>query len=520
MLKMKKPFHLFLIPAYFVLALLALNIEQVKPSAAYRSLVFTLLAAGLLWCFVRLLVRDWDKAALITSFYLLLFFTYGHIYHLLEPVSILGVAVGRHRLLIPLWVLMAILLTWVLLTKLKKTSTIHGYLNILGIAALAFPLIQLATFTIRVESHRNSTLQNQSSTSALQLSTDQSPPDIYYIILDGYAREDALQKLIDFDNSEFLEKLRRIGFYVADCSQSNYSQTSLSMASSLNYNYMDALGEEFKGTTDDTSGVIQLLSQSAVRHELEDLGYSFVTFETSYYWLRIPDSDYYFSPEKSATQAGEKLLPVNAFEAMLLRESAAVIIIDSATLLSIMRMVDLDYPNKEHRELILYTFDKLREIPLEIPSPKFIYAHIVSPHFPIVFDRTGEPISIAKDVPDDIYNSAAADQIRYLNERILSLVENIIDVSSTPPIIILQADHGQDKAGPEDRLAILNAYYLPNNGNNHLYPSITPVNTFRLIFNDYFGGQFQLLEDQSYYSKYGTPYIYTPILNQCSLSNR
>jgi hypothetical protein len=352
------------------------------------------------------------------------------------------------------------------------------------------------------------------------LSTNESPPDIYYIILDGYAREDELKKLLGFDNSEFLNKLRKIGFYVADCSQSNYSQTSLSITSSLNYNYLDDLGDEFQRSTDDTSGVIQLLSHSAVRQELENLGYSIVTFETSYYWLRIPDSDYYFSPEKSATQAGEKLFPVNAFEAMLLRESAAVIITDSATLLSIIKMVDLDYPNKEHRELILYTFDKLREIPVEIPSPKFIYAHIVAPHFPIVFDRNGEPVSIANDVPNELYNSAAADQIRYINERTLLLVENIIDVSATPLIIILQADHGQDKAGPEDRLAILNAYYLPDNGNSLLYPTITPVNTFRLIFNHYFGGQLPLLEDRSYYSKYGIPYMYTPIPNQCSLSNK
>ncbi len=517
---MKKPLHLFFIPAYFVLALLALNIEQVKPSAAYRSLVITILAAGLLWCLLRLVVGNWDKAAIITSFYLLLFFTYGHIYHLLEPISIMGVAVGRHRLLIPLWALIAISITWLLLTKLNKPSPIHGFLNLLGIVALAFPVIQLASFTIRVESHKNTSQQNQSTTTALHLSTDEPPPDIYYIILDGYAREDALQKLISFDNSEFLDKLRSIGFYIADCSQSNYSQTSLSMASSLNYNYLDALGEEFQGSSDDTSGVIQLLSQSAVRRELENLGYSFVTFETSYYWLRIPDSDYYFSPEKSATQAGEKLLPVNAFEAMLLRESAAVIITDSATLLSIIRMVDLDYPNKEHRELIVYTFDKLKEIPLEIPSPKFVYAHIVSPHFPIVFDRNGEPVSIPTDVPVEIYNSAAADQIRYINQRILSLVKNIIDVSATPPIIILQADHGQDKAGPEDRLAILNAYYLPNNGSDLLYPTITPVNTFRLIFNEYFDGQFQLLEDESYYSKYGTPYMVTPIPNQCSVPTR
>jgi hypothetical protein len=155
---MKKPFHLFFFSAYFVLALLALNIDQVKPSAAYRSLVVTLLAAGILWCFLRLVVRDWDKAAILTSFYLLLFFTYGHIYHLLEPVSILGVAIGRHRLLIPLWALVGVSVTWLLLTKLKNPYPVHGFLNLLGIVALAFPLIQLASFTIRVESHKNISL--------------------------------------------------------------------------------------------------------------------------------------------------------------------------------------------------------------------------------------------------------------------------------------------------------------------------------------------------------------------------
>ena len=64
--------------------------------------------------------------------------------------------------------------------------------------------------------------------------------------------------------------------------------------------------------------------------------------------------------------------------------------------------------------------------------------------------------------------------------------------------IILQGDHGQ--LWPDQHAAqmkILNAYYLPK-GSEVLYPSISPVNTFRVVFNEYLGGNFPLLEDVSY----------------------
>ena len=45
-----------------------------------------------------------------------------------------------------------------------------------------------------------------------------------------------------------------------------------------------------------------------------------------------------------------------------------------------------------------------------------------------------------------------------------------------------------------------NAYYLPNKGSDMLYKSITPVNTFRVIFNHYFKTRYELLEDKNYFS--------------------
>ncbi len=82
------------------------------------------------------------------------------------------------------------------------------------------------------------------------------------------------------------------------------------------------------------------------------------------------------------------------------------------------------------------------------------------------------------------------DQLVYLNGRLIEIIDAILAASPHPPIIIVQGDHGtastasDDEVGPlpRERLAILNAYLVPDQVRTRLYPDITPVNSFRLIF--------------------------------------
>ena len=84
----------------------------------------------------------------------------------------------------------------------------------------------------------------------------------------------------------------------------------------------------------------------------------------------------------------------------------------------------------------------------------------------------------------------------------IPIVTEIIENSHTPPIIIIQGDHGSYEVEYTPlRVMILNAYYLPNGGEKLLYNTITPVNTFRLILDYYFGSEYGLIEDISYNSK-------------------
>ncbi len=47
-------------------------------------------------------------------------------------------------------------------------------------------------------------------------------------------------------------------------------------------------------------------------------------------------------------------------------------------------------------------------------------------------------------------------------------------------------------------MSILNAYYLPGFDQSKLYKSVSPVNSFRLVFNHYFGTKYPLLEDETF----------------------
>src|SRR3972149_5809289 len=124
---------------------------------------------------------------------------------------------------------------------------------------------------------------------------------------------------------------------------------------------------------------------------------------------------------------------------------------------------------------------------------------------------TAEPITQeeAEKIPNE---RNYLNQLDCANKKIKSLVSKILSKSSDSAIIVLQADEGpapiihrlaskwqeSNTDAIQEKTGVLHAYYLPNIDKNNLYPTITPVNTFRLIFNVYFGADYELLEDKVY----------------------
>src|SRR5688500_19340967 len=77
------PWYPILFGAYPVLALLAFNAGQVKVEAAWRPLLICVGIAAILFFLLKLILRDWQRAAFLSTLWMALIFSYGHIHILL-----------------------------------------------------------------------------------------------------------------------------------------------------------------------------------------------------------------------------------------------------------------------------------------------------------------------------------------------------------------------------------------------------------------------------------------------------
>jgi hypothetical protein len=336
-------------------------------------------------------------------------------------------------------------------------------------------------------------------------------PDIFYIILDSYGREDTLEEIYNLDNGEFLTYLESRGFFVADESNSNYPRTELSLASSLNVSYLDEVSQQLGNESDNLLPIKSQIDNNLVFQQLRQAGYKIITFPSGYELTEISSSDQVISFQTAP----------DSFQNLLINNTPLSLFL-------------LGKQYDWHRQRIEYTIDQLPEVSHQT-QPTFVFAHILTPHPPFVFGPNGEPInphrkygindgneflSIANR---EEYLSGYRDQLVYLNSLITESVERILETSSTQPVIIIQGDHGPRSSlepdifnGPRlvERMAILNAYLLPGIDPNLLYPGITPVNSFRLLFNAYLGTNYQLLEDRSYYSTNDKPFQFTDVTSK------
>lgn len=508
--------HPFLLGIYPVIALLANNIDQIMIQQVLRSLVVAFFFTLLLYFVVWLWLRERNRATLICTLGIVLFYSYGHVYGMLETVHIFGTQIGRHRYLVPLWICILAVGSWWILNRLHNSSTLTFILNLASIFVCILPTIQIISYQVRLQIAESEIGKNFSEECLLDLPPNQTPPDIYYLITDGYTRSDVLRDVYRFDNTAFIDDLKAMGFYIADRSMSNYAQTELSLASSLNLDYLQTLGEWVTPESKDRTKLKPLIINSVVRRELECLGYTIVAFETGFDWTQWSDADLYLSYKRGSIAKLQAFQGLTGFEAMLIQSSAVLVLTDAANILPKLFVPDISNPFRTHRERILFTLDRLESVP-EIPGPKMVFAHIVSPHQPYVFGPNGEPIDSGKvytlgndsesEGPEYHFNGYR-NQITYLNSRLVPLLQGMLAKSVTPPIIILQADHGGPLTYNENRMAILNAYFLPGTEETDLYDTISPVNSFRFVFNRYFNLQQDLLEDIAYFSNYKDPYSF------------
>lgn len=454
----------------------------------FVTISLALLLLGLTW----LVSRDRHRAALLASLGLILFFSYGHVYGSLKAYVLLGEVVGRHRYLALVWATVGIAgALWI--RRVRDPGRLTPSLNVLALVLLILPSLQLVIHGGQIT--RANLAAERTGDQAPPPQAPAAMPDIYYIILDAYARDDILRMSYGLENEPFLRELEARGFYVARCSQSNYARTSLSLGSSLNMAYL----EDFF-PRDDTIGMSAFIRHNAVRSFLEQAGYRIVAIDSGYPSTQWPDADVYLQPSGLPALRAASLAGATPFEGLLFRTTAGAILLDSGSSLgrSLAALIE-NSPKVDRYHEITAVFNALEEAP-DLAGPKFVFAHIRIPHDPYIFARDG------RFLPDqEAHHPGYPDQVLYLNSRILPIIDGILERSAVPPVIVLQGDHGSPEFRTDGRrMDILNAYHLPGDGSRRLYPTVTPVNSFRIIFDDIFGTEMGRLPDVSYLSLPGS----------------
>lgn len=495
------PIHPLLIGLYPVAFELARHQRLVPLDVAVRPALAIMGGTVGLWVVLGVWMRHARKAAAVASIAMLLAFSYE-----LLPAWWQRVASGRPlestSVSLPgAWGGITLLGALVVSRRRGDFRVLTIYLNLFATFLIAMPLVAMA----RERPLPRTTALGLQPFPPGRLHSPSGSPDIYYIVLDSYARADTLQEVFQYDNSPFLNRLARRGFRIIERARANYNWTMLSLASSLNATHLNELVDRLGDDSQDWRPLHTMVRQNRVAESLARRGYRIIEFPSA------------FPPKAVFSAAGHRYMAppwlLNAFEHRLLARTP---------LPALLRRTPADQ-YALHRDSLRYIFDHLPDV-AKLDEPTFTFVHILAPHPPFVLADTPpetRPFSLVGSYSEDEYVRGYASTLPALNRNLEAVVDAILTNSPVPPIIVLQADHGPHLSVrirvPEhtrvDRdteyniqVSILNAYYLPQGGEARLYDTITPVNTFRIIFNYYFDARLDLLGDESYVSPWSESY--------------
>lgn len=491
------PIHPPLLATVPVLAVVTSNINLVPMQQTWRPLGIVVLAVLAAWGLLSLAFRSLERGAMGASAVVLATILHAILIHT-PSFDVSGAAS------IIAWASMALVLG-VILIKTCWTKA----LNIVALMTFLVASFQVAA---GYQGGRASTIRSASN-SALD---GGSKPDVYFIVLDAYASSQTMSRVFQRSNIGFLDALEKNGFKLVQNSRSNYVQTELSLAATLNMNHMvDLLKDVDEREIADRQAFGKLIDQAKVVEEFRDHGYQVVSVTSRFPPVRFDSADVRLDSYGGMTMIEGALIQMTPFG-----QQKAV----------------RDTMFSQHRQTIQGVFANLRRLGGRAARPRLILAHVLSPHPPFVFGPNGESLRPPGgfgfwDGSDFMLNRGTrenylrgySDQATYIEGQVIQTVDEILASSKEKPIIIIQSDHGS-KLGLEQNslkdtdiqecFTTLNAILAPDAIREKLYPGLTPVNTFRVILPELLGGEKELVPDRSYWSPYGDADDFTDVTDR------
>lgn len=487
-----------------VLGVMANNLSQTSFADVAPSLGGSLAFALLAWGAVALLRRRADAAtAAIAALWVAGSLFYLGLFGWLN--ARLG---GGYPMTRPLPVALAALLVASLALHRwpRAAAPLHTVLGAIALVMAATPLWQAATFELRNGGARAA---YDADAAALALPEPAAPdagaprpPDIYHFVFDRYGSEDTLLRHYGTE-APIYGFLEDQGFYVARGSRSNYNRTAHSLASTFYMDYLGFLASDPRVDGANWQALYPMLDDHRAARFLRARGYEVLQWGS--WWV---------GTYRNPVAARNRPHGFSEFGMVYLRRTALRPLFH--LLPDTPLTMRLDWDNAQCQrvaaqvEEIKALAGQAGERAREGSAPVYVFAHILVPHGPEVFTRDGGCLSLDEWVERG-ERQGYVDQVAYADRIIEELVAALKAEGQPPPAILIQADEGpfpprdsrvpwQD-ASPEElriKTGILNAYFFPNGDYGQLRPDITPVNSYRALFNAEFGTDFPLLPDRTF----------------------
>jgi hypothetical protein len=481
------PLHPLLFAAFAVLFLYAANLHEVLPVDAALPLARNVAGAALVLAVLSLVFRSVARGAIVATAIVVAFVAFGHV---------ATVATGSgldDRLQLVAWgVVVAAAVVYAIRARASLPRVTSG-LNVVAGLLVISSLVTILPYELSRAGRGSSGLVSEVQAA---VSSTGRQRDIYFLIFDRYGSADAIQRRFGI-TSDLYDWLRGKGFHVPASSHANYRATDFSLAATLNMRFLDDLTRDVGPDTGDRTPARALIQDHEVGRFLQARGYR-------YYQLGS-----WFGPTHHVEIADENIAlgETSEFESVLNETTIAP---------AIERVFggssgDASAQQQSFRDRVsegtLLELRQLRRVSTA-PGPKFVFAHILLPHDPYVFHADGSIIPEAESRATD-EKELYAGQLAFANARIREIVGYLLSgPEEDRPVVVIEGDEGPlacrnvdcPSTGAEYlriRLGNLVAMYLPG-VDVDVPDTFTSVNTFRLVFSNYFGADLPPLPDHSF----------------------
>jgi hypothetical protein len=478
----KAPIFIFLLPVFFVLHGFLENYDFVSIEDAIILTITYLGASFVMLLLFWLFYENWIKAALVVFSLMTIHFLFGTIKDSLKEVNEIAFFT-KYSLLLPAVLILLIIMVIYIKKQRRPYLKITLYLNILFVVLILIDGILLARNHMALKKERGIAIPEGFISADIP-----AKPDIYFMVLDEYAGQKQLQDQLGFDNSVFENQLRQRNFYIVNNSISNYTSTPLSIASLLTMNYLD-----MRHIDKEQDRV--LLAYHYIRESI-----LFKYFRSQGYEL-YNHSIFDLPGERSVAQptflpTGTSLITSQTFLSRVKSDIGFHLFTTLGFKQNTTKHLFIDLQN--NNKLYDQTF---RLAATRTQKPKFIYAHLLMPHYPYYFTKTGNPRPVKELMAANKTNSSYyLEYLQYCNQKLLALVDEIRK-NSTNALILLTGDHGfrafDEKVDKRYFFYNLCGVYLPSHNYSRFYDGLSAVNFFRTVLNTEFKQQLPLLKDSS-----------------------